>query len=166
MYTSPILLISLVCFLSVAKVFRCLHLSYIGWCLYAEEGRQYKMRPVIGWEGREAGTEVWEERQKQERRAGARREAGRTWQQMLRFFSGHRYRLLWLFLKEEYVQDFVLSRWANYILAIRSETIVWCVLSCGNLIEFKKACASRTHWAYCGIRMYMPGMVNTHQVNC
>jgi len=33
---------------------------------------------------------------------------------------------------------FVLSRWANYILSIGSEVIVWCVLSCSDLIEFKR----------------------------
>lgn len=32
----------------------------VGWCHYTGEGRQDKMRPVIGREGREAGTEVLE----------------------------------------------------------------------------------------------------------
>jgi len=41
----------------------------------------------------------------------------------------------------------VLSRWTNYILSIGSEVIVWCVLSCGNLIEFKRMCDSRMHQA-------------------
>jgi len=44
--------------------------------------------------------------------------AGRTWKEMLRFFYAHRYRLLWIFLRDVCVQDFVLSRWANHIFSI------------------------------------------------
>jgi len=32
----------------------------------------------------------------------------------------------------------------NYILSIGSEVIVWCVLSCGDLIEFNRVCGGRT----------------------
>jgi len=42
----------------------------------------------------------------------------------LRFFSAQSYKLLGLFLRDGCVQDFALSRWANYILSIGSEDIV------------------------------------------
>jgi len=35
----------------------------------------------------------------------------------------------------------------NYILSIGSEVIVLCVLSCGDLVEFKRVCGGWTHWA-------------------
>jgi len=45
---------------------------------------------------------------------------------------------------------------ANYILSIGSEVIVWCVLSWGNLIEFKRMCGGGKHQASHGIGMCMP----------
>jgi len=92
--------------------------------------------------------------------------AERTWGQTLRFSSVHSYRLLWLFLRDGCVQDCVLSRWANYILSIGSEDIVWCVLSCDDLIEFKRTHGGRMHLAGHRIRMCMPGMVETWQESC
>jgi len=49
-----------------------------------------RMRPVIGREGRMDRRKVLERGE----RTRARRGAGRTWRQMVRFFSMHRYRLL------------------------------------------------------------------------
>lgn len=57
---------------------------------------------------------------------------------MLSFFSTHRYQLLFMFLNDECVQHFVLSRWANHILLTGTEVTVWYVLSCGDLIELKR----------------------------
>jgi len=64
-----------------------------------------------------------------------------------------------MFLREGCVEDFVPSRWANYVLSIGSQVIVWCVLSHGDLIEFKRRCDGGTHQARHGICMCMPGMV-------
>lgn len=59
----------------------------------------------------------------------------------------------------------MLSRWANYILSVGSEVIVWCVLSCGDLIEFKRQCSGGMHQACYRIGMCMPGMVTICQGN-
>lgn len=71
-----------------------------------------------------------------------------------------------MFLRDGCVQDFVLSGWANDILSIGSEVIVWCVLSCVDLVEFKRRCGGGTHQARHGIGMCEPGMVTTCQGNC
>jgi len=94
----------------------------------------------------------------EERRPEQGEGAGRTWRQKLRFFSAHKYRLLGLVLRDGYVQDFVLSTWTNYILSIRSEDIVWCVLSRGDLIELKRVYSGGKHQASHRIGMYISGM--------
>jgi len=59
-------------------------------------------------------------------------------------------------LRDGHVKDFVLSRWANYILSIGLEVIVWCALSRGDLIEFKRRCRGRMHQACHSFGMCMP----------
>jgi len=121
------------------------------------------MRPVNGQEGRMGERKVLESGK--EGAPSKEGGAGRTWQQMLKFFSAHKYRLLWLFLRDKCVLDLVLSRWAKYILSTGSEVIVWCVLSCGNLTEFKRMCGGGRHRDHHGIGMCMPGVVTIHQGN-
>jgi len=52
----------------------------VGCCHHADEGRQDKMKPVIGREGKEAGAEVLEGRQK-----GKKGRGGRNWQNMVAY---------------------------------------------------------------------------------
>lgn len=104
---------------------------------------QDRIRPVIEQEGRTDRRNSFERQRRPEQGSG-------SWEIMaadVKIPLCTHYRLLWLFLRDGCVQDFALSIWEKYILSIGSEDIVWCVLSCGDLIEFKRVYSGQMHWA-------------------
>jgi len=100
------------------------------------------MRPVIGQEGRMGRRKVLEKKGGQREEKQQREHGSRCQDSFL-----HILQVVMTILKGWVCTGFCISRWSNYILPIGSEDIVWCVLSCGDLIEFKRVYGGWVHQA-------------------